>query len=365
MSSGSGREKRVTMITRRRTATVAATLVAMLAAGMSGAPAEKAVAADTNPTENPATPALSMADARIRAAKSGEPVEVVSLRDERSTTVANPDGTFTSSEYVQPVRVRKSGVWTDIDTTLVEQKNGTLAPAAALTAMSFSGGGDTTFAEIEKDGRTLALNWPDKLPEPKTDGPTATYTNVLPGVDLKVTASAEGFSHVLVVKSAEAAANPELARLELPVDTSSLELSETSDGGLAATDSGAGGDVFEAPQPVMWDSSKGAVPEPSVPETAEEETITPPDGAQVADVAVDLTPGTMTLNSRRGMLADADTVYPVYIDPVVKTVNRSGWTMVSSHYSTAEFWKFGDDEGLGRCPSDVSYRCSSNSDVKR
>ncbi|CAM5744200.1 hypothetical protein STAFG_4412 [Streptomyces afghaniensis 772] len=355
------------MNTRRRTATVATALVALLAAGMSGAPAaEKAVAFGAPTGENTDVPALSMADARTRAAKSGKPVEILSLRDEHSSTVANPNGTFTSTEYVQPVRVRKNGTWTDIDTTLVEQKNGTFAPKAALTAMSFSGGGGTTFAEIEKDGRTLALNWPNKLPKPKTDGSTATYGNVLPGVDLKVTARAEGFSHVLVVKNAEAAANPELARLALPIDTSSLKLSETASGGLAAADSGAGGNVFEAPQPVMWDSSKGAVPEePSAPDTAVGETATPPDGAQVADVAVDLTPGTMTLTPDPGMLTDADTVYPVYIDPVVRTANRSGWTMVSSHYSSAEFWKFDDDEGVGRCPSDVSYRCSSTSDVKR
>lgn len=368
MSSGSGRGKRVTMITGRRTATVAATLVALLAAGMSGVPAAgKAVASGAATDRDDDGPALSMADARAKAAKSGKPVEILSLRDERSSTVANPDGTFTSTEYVQPVRVRKNGAWTDIDTTLVEQKNGTFAPKAALTAMSFSGGGDTTFAEIEKDGRTLALNWPDELPKPTTDGSTATYTDVLPGVDLKVTASAEGFSHVLVVKNAEAAAHPDLATLELPVDTSSLELSETADGALTATDSAAGGDVFEAPQPVMWDSSEGPAEaaEPTTPATTGGETVTPPDGAQVADVAVDLEPGTMTLTPDASMLADADTVYPVYIDPVVRTANRTGWTMVSSHYSTAEFWKFGDDEGVGRCPSDVSYRCSSTSDVKR
>ncbi|MFE2067302.1 hypothetical protein ACFXDH_33815 [Streptomyces sp. NPDC059467] len=90
--------------------------------------------------------------------------------------------------------------------------------------MSFSGGGDSAFATIEKDGRSLALDWPGRLPKPKLDGSTATYPNVLDGVDLKVTASAEGFSHVLVVKNAKAAADPEPAKLRLPLDTTSVQL---------------------------------------------------------------------------------------------------------------------------------------------
>ncbi|WP_307621998.1 LamG-like jellyroll fold domain-containing protein [Streptomyces sp. V3I7] len=299
--------------------------------------------------------------AQAKAEKSGDPVEILSLRDERSTTVANPDGTFTTTEYVQPVRTRIDGKWTNIDTTLVKRKNGTYAPKAALSAMAFSGGGDSTFAEIDKDGHAVSLDWPGKLPKPKIDGSTATYANVLPGVDLKVTASAEGFSHVLVVKNAKAAANPRLEKLQLPVDTSSVKLKETGSGGLTATDNGAGGTIFEAPQPVMWDSSRAAADAPA----AEVSTQTPPEGAQVADVGVDVTSGTMTLTPDTGLLTDADTVYPVYIDPVFKTANSTGWTMVSSYYSNSEFWKFGDDEGVGLCPSNVSYRCSSSSDVKR
>ncbi|CAL9670257.1 hypothetical protein SUDANB176_07438 [Streptomyces sp. enrichment culture] len=355
---------------RHRTAAIGTALAALLTAGMSGAPAvgQPVASSAVNGKSNDG-PALSQADAQAKAAKSGKPVEILSLRDERSTTVANPDGTFTNNAYTQPVRVRKDGVWTDIDTTLVEQKNGTFAPKAALTAMSFSGGGGTTFAEIEKDGRTLSLDWPDKLPKPSIDRSTATYANVLPGVDLQVTASAEGFSHVLVVKNAKAAAHAELSRLELPVDTSSLKLKETPGGGLAAADSGSGDTVFEAPQPVMWDSSAAAASGPTAPPSAsgeaDEATATPPQGSQVADVAVDVTRDTMVLTPDAGMLADEDTVYPVYIDPVVKTANRSAWTMVSSYYSSAEFWKFDDDEGVGRCPSDVSYRCVSSSDVKR
>ncbi|MFI6405027.1 LamG-like jellyroll fold domain-containing protein [Streptomyces sp. NPDC050548] len=342
-----------------RSLVAAAAIAALLTPGLTAVPtpaAERTVSADT---DNNAS--LSPTAARTKAKKSGKPVEIQSLRDERSTTVANPDGTFTTKQYVQPVRTRVDGEWTDIDTTLVRQKNGTLAPKAALTAMSFSGGGGTTFATIQKDGHALSLDWPTKLPEPKTDGSTATYPNVLDGVDLKVTASAEGFSHVLVVKTAKAAAAPALAALQLPFDTDSVTLAEDTEGGLTATDPGAGGAVFEAPQPVMWDSSHGTEQAPA----AEESTQTPPEGAQVADVGVDVSSDTMTLTPDADLLTDADTVYPVYIDPVVKTASRSSWTMVSSYYSSSEFWKFDDDEGVGRCPSDVSVRCASSTDVKR
>ncbi|MFJ8021076.1 LamG-like jellyroll fold domain-containing protein [Streptomyces sp. NPDC096311] len=319
------------------------------------------------------SPALTQDAAQTKAAKSGDPVEVLSLRDERSTTVANPDGTFTVKQYVQPVRTRKNGKWAAIDTTLVKRSNGSYAPRAALSAMSFSGGGDTTFAEIEKDGRSFALDWLHELPKPEIDGSTATYKNVLDGVDLKVTASAEGFSHVLVVKSAKAAANPELAQLELPVDSTAVELNDAVGGGLTVTDSGSGGTVFEAPQPLMWDSSheNGAddgaksSPSPSAEAAGDTETVTPPDGAQVADVAVGLAPDSMTLTPDAGLLTGKDTVFPVYIDPVIKTANRSSWAMVSSHWSSNSYWKFDDDEGVGRCPSDVSFRCASNDDVKR
>ncbi|WP_240529908.1 hypothetical protein [Streptomyces mangrovisoli] len=265
-----------------RTAAAVTALAALLTAGLGAAPAlgQPAAAGHSARSAQSAgaakgTPSLTTSAAQAAAAKSGDRVEILSLRDERSTTYANPDGTFTTDEYVQPVRTRVDGKWTDIDTTLVRQKNGSYAPKAALSAMSFSGGGDTTFAEIQQDGRSLSLDWPEKLPKPTIDGSTATYTDVLPGVDLKVTASAEGFSHVLVVKNAKAAANPELDTLQLPVDTSSVKLKETAGGGLTATDTGSGGTVFEAPQPVMWDSSHTAADEPT---TDQENTQTPPRG---------------------------------------------------------------------------------------
>ncbi len=332
--------------------------------GLAGAPRPAAAA------EKDAPQVQSASDAQAEAAKSGEKVEVAALRNERSTTVANPDGTFTTTQYVQPIRTRKDGGWTEIDTTLVERPDGRYAPKAALSAMAFSGGGDTTFAEIDKDGRSLALGWPHELPRPRVTGSTATYGDVLEGVDLKVTASAEGFSHVLVVKDAKAAAHPDLAHLQLALDTDSVTLKETADGGLEAEADGGGGTVFEAPQPMMWDSGH-AVDAPRTGRSARkgmsgpDGVDVPPQGARISDVAVDADADSVTLEPDTGLLKGEDTVYPVYIDPVFKTAHRTGWTMVSSYYSSSEFWKFDDDEGVGRCPADVSYRCTSGSDVKR
>ncbi|MEV5310200.1 LamG-like jellyroll fold domain-containing protein [Streptomyces sp. NPDC052610] len=356
---------------RRRSVAVVTALAAVLTTGISGTPAAERTAQTTTKTDRlpDAKSAVTEGEAQAKAGEFGKPVEVLSLRDEHSTTVANPDGTFTVTEYVQPIRTRRNGEWTDIDTTLVKQKNGTYAPKAALSAMSFSGGGDKTFAEIEKDGHGLSLDWPEKLPKPSIDGPTATYADVMPGVDLKVTASADGFSHVLVVKNAEAAANPDLTELVLPIETTSVELETSPEGGLTAISSGAGGEVFEAPRPLMWDSGQKAetapTTEPSVPGADDTETSSPPDGAQVADVAVDVAPDSMTLTPDQDLLKGKDTVYPVYIDPVVKTANRTAWTMASSYYPSASFWKFSDHEGVGHCPADVSYRCADPSDVKR
>ncbi|MGX1367627.1 hypothetical protein RKD19_002986 [Streptomyces canus] len=350
-------------IRMRRPLVAAATIAALLTPGLSVLPSP---AAEQTSADSGTSTSLSPSAAQAKAKKSGKAVEIQTLRDERSTTVANPDGTFTTKQYVQPVRTRKDGKWTDIDTTLVKQKNGTLAPRAATTAMSFSGGSDTTFARIEKDGHGLSLDWPTKLPKPKIDGSTAVYADVLDGVDLKVTASAEGFSHILVVKNAEAAANPELAQLQLPVDTASVDLTEDPDGGLTATDPGAGGAVFEAPQPLMWDSAHDS-DQRAETETAsgDTESATPPEGAQVADVGLDVSGDTVTLTPDQSLLNDKDTVYPVYIDPVVKTASRTGWTMVSSYWSQNSYWKFDDNEGVGRCPADVSALCASSTDVKR
>lgn len=68
---------------------------------------------------------------------------------------------------------------------------------------------------MTKAGRELALTWPDALPAPVLSGATATYRDVLPGVDLRMEAQETGYTQLLVVNSAEAAANPKLSELRL------------------------------------------------------------------------------------------------------------------------------------------------------
>ncbi|MFI7342950.1 LamG-like jellyroll fold domain-containing protein [Streptomyces sp. NPDC050085] len=313
--------------------------------------------------------AVSAAAAVDAAADEGKRVEISTLRDERSQTFANPDGTFTVKEFAQPVRTRKDGKWVDIDTTLVRQPGGRLVPRAASAAMSISGGGDAAFATLVRDGKTMSFSWPSSLPEPVVAGSTATYASVLPDVDLVVTAQADGFSHVLVVKSAAAAANPKLAEIALPVTTKGVTVAEDDDGSLIAKDVTSGGTVFEAPQPVMWDSNGTSLGRAEHPVQA---GPGPPEGAQVADVQLAMKHGKMHLTPDVGLLRGKHTRYPVYIDPVAKTASRTGWTWVSSANPGLEGWKFSNSadgvesgKGVGRCPADVSVRCTGSNDVQR
>src|SRR5262245_50260363 len=106
----------------------------------------------------------------------------------------------------------RDGRWVDVDTTLVERPDGTIGPKAAATSLRLSDGeGDEPLIQADKAGRELELDWTlGDLPAPAIDGSHATYPEVLDGVDLVVTVTPTGFSHVLVVKNAEAAKNEKL-----------------------------------------------------------------------------------------------------------------------------------------------------------
>ncbi|GAA3867431.1 LamG domain-containing protein [Streptomyces lacrimifluminis] len=374
----------------------------------SASASERATSAQPASAEAESSTAATEDEALALAKRLGKKVEVLSQRGESSDLYATPEGQLESREYMRPVRTRVDGEWRPIDTSLAEIGTGTdkgmVAPKAASVGLAFSGGGEGPLVRLERAGRTFQLSWPGTVPAPRLDGDTATYPEILPDVDLRLAARPEGFTQLLVVKSAEAAQGEELAELRFQLSTEGLVARETATGGLEAVDEGAGGVVFEAPKPVMWDSSPGpqqtqgqgtdtadlaSFPDASsdaartgVSRTAatqtgavqalqtvqgveEAEEPGAGDSGRLEPVGVDIPASgdELVLTPDRELLTGPDTVYPVFIDPQVYTPRATAWTMASRYWDSTPQWKFnGDpDAGLGYCGWDY---CAPQ-DVKR
>ncbi|MGW3521887.1 VCBS repeat-containing protein, partial [Streptomyces hydrogenans] len=214
-----------------------AVVVAMSAGLLSLAPSGFAVpAAPAAPAADAADALgapLSERDAKVtakalkEAKETGKPVEIPSRRTETDEVFINPDGTARVDRSILPVRVRQGSKLVDIDPNLAAGADGRLAPKASAMAVSFSGGGDDVFATMIREGRTVTLTWPHgKLPKPTVNGRTATYANVLPGVDLTATADDVSFSHALVVKTPAAAKNPAVRSVDFGLRTRGLQVTQ-------------------------------------------------------------------------------------------------------------------------------------------
>src|SRR5947207_6557837 len=88
------------------------------------------------------------AEAARAARASGRRVEVVGRRGIVSETFANPDGSFTDTIHLTPVRVRRGSGWVPVDLTLREGPDGRVAPVASPTQVVLSGGGTGPFASL-------------------------------------------------------------------------------------------------------------------------------------------------------------------------------------------------------------------------
>lgn len=207
---------------------------------------------------------MSAADfALAKAKETGQPYELTSARTETSDTWALPTGKWSVKRHGTTVRIRRAGGWVATDPTLQFATDGKVKPKASAVAIAFSGGGTGPLLTGVKDGRTLSLTWPTALPKPTLAANVATYPNVLPDVDLQLKAEVEGFSQLLVVKTAAAAKHPDLATLKFKLDTVGLDVSRDATTGLLTAVNPAGEIVFTSPTPVMWDSTTtGAAPRP-------------------------------------------------------------------------------------------------------
>jgi hypothetical protein len=277
--------------------------------------------------------------ALARARQTGQRVEVETMRTETRQVFARPDGTMVLEQHPRPVRVRQAGRWVAADATLRQRPDGSIVPVATAVDLRFSGGGSEPLARMALGGRALQLGWQGELPEPSLTGDTATYPEVLPGVDLQVRADVDGFSHLFVVKSRAAARNKALAELSFPLSTSELSMKATKGGNLQAVD-GNGGTVFTASPPLMWDSS-GA----STARTSAAGEGAPADARQEI-MGVELAGKELVLRPNQDMIEDPATKFPVYLDPFFSAA-RGAWTAVWSTHRNSNFLNANDIARVG------------------
>jgi hypothetical protein len=330
---------------------------ALLAVLVAGALAVQTVAgtavAVAEPGPSPTTDTRSSSDVRTpqentaltEAQRTGQPVPVDGELTETSTVLANPDGTLTLRSHAKPVRTNKDGSWHDIDTGLVRAADGTLSPAATPVDVSFSAGGSAPLVTMRDGDKQFTLSWPSPLPVPVVEGASAIYPELLPGVDLRLTANSTGYSEVLVVKDEQAAANPALSSFTLHAATTGLDLTGTG-GTLSATDD-TGKVVFQGSTPIMWDSSTdenlGPAPTPTDPGGGKVSRI------DVDTAAVDTGPSTtakLTITPDSEALRGPDVQYPVYIDPLMSR-HKAAWLEVTS--TDWQYWNADMDAQVGRC----------------
>ncbi|NYH51392.1 hypothetical protein HNR06_000981 [Nocardiopsis arvandica] len=282
-------------------------------------------------------------DALALAAQSGERVQIPSLTDEKTQHFANPDGTLTAEISALPARVRSDDGWVDVDTTLVATDEGLVRPRAVGVDLAFSGGGQAPMVSLGLGSNSVDLGWEGELPTPTLDGDQATYADVLPDVDLVLTAGVEGFTQVLVVHTPEAAASPELAELELALDTAGVTMAADEHGNLNATGDEGGQSVFSAQAPTMWDST-GA----DQATDGEDLAVAPLTTSQVEPVETTVEVEALRLVPDQTMLTDETTEYPVYIDPSI-SVSRPNWAYVDRAYPNQEYFNPSEDKvGVGR-----------------
>ncbi|WP_345438306.1 LamG-like jellyroll fold domain-containing protein [Actinoallomurus vinaceus] len=315
--------------------------------------------------------AKSRVSALRKARATGEPTEVLEERSESQRVLANPDGSMTLEDYVQPKWVKRSDGWIPVDTSLVRKASGVLAPKATSADLSFSGGGDSALVTIAKGGDKLSLAWPWKLPTPVVDGDTATYPEAIPGVagvDLRLRAGSQGFSEQVIVKTREAAADPKLAQVRF---TASIQgggsLRSDGEGDIDFADS-AGTSLFHAPTPMMWDSAGGtgsttAKKISGSPRVAAEE---PGESTHQAQMDVSLSGQDLVVAPDQTMMRSPDTQFPVVLDPDWTTSKLgskgTAWADVSSsglHSYNGSEWKqvkVGHYEGWPGSPSSDTYR---------
>ncbi|MDX8143611.1 LamG domain-containing protein [Lentzea sp. BCCO 10_0061] len=244
--------------------------------------------------------------ATAAAKKYKKPVKVSGLTTEVSETVVEPDGKLAFTQSLKPERVKQGNKWVPVNTKVRKHSDGLIRPEAAAVDLKVSGKGKgKPLASVAKDGVEVGLTWLESLPEPKVDGAKTTYSEVWPGIDLTVEATAGGFSQLLVVKNADAAKSDKLRKITYGSHVSGGKLSQHD--GLLEVKDDKGNLRFTGDASQMWDAT-----------------------GRPAKMGVELTDTTLSVLPDQAFLSSPETKFPVSIDP------SYNWAGLKNHHAVAQ-----------------------------
>lgn len=191
-------------------------LTASLLTALPTSPAVAAPASEQVPTANASSPAAgdrtrfvdkALEAAQKKAKESGKRVEVPSRFSENMKVWANEDGETLHAElHTSPIHLEVEGkdgkkTWKAIDTTIVEQADGSYSPKFVKTPLKFGGENSKTVVTASGAEGKAVVGWGKKLPKPTLDGNTIIYRDaVAAGADLVVTALPDGFNQEVVLR---------------------------------------------------------------------------------------------------------------------------------------------------------------------
>ncbi|MEU7617365.1 LamG domain-containing protein [Micromonospora rifamycinica] len=294
------------------------------------------------------------AEAMTIAGQLGTSVEVRGSKSESSRLMATPDGTLMLESYPVPrwTDKRDGNGWRQINPKLEVSDSGVVVPVATLADTRFSSGGTAPLVQVRVDGGEVSMTWPTALPAPTLVGDTAVYASVLPDVDLRVRALVDGFTWVVVVKSAQAASNQELESLSMRMDTPGLSRRGRPGGGFDIVD-GSGKPLLSAGNALMWDSSGtpdsrategGSLNRTTALDGAAGVLSSAPDLANKVELPTEIVGPDLIIRPDLALLRGDDTIYPVVIDPWT-TINKSMWGYAGQQNATR-------DDGVARVGPD-------------
>ncbi|UUU25524.1 LamG-like jellyroll fold domain-containing protein [Streptomyces sp. DSM 40750] len=256
--------------------------------------------------------------------------EVKDKRKERERTFLNEDGTYTTRFYSEPVNFRaEDGSWKDIDTTLVPQEEsgpktmsaeeGDWETNSTETPIEFAGSADGDPLVRMQVGDGLSIGYAvdgASAAAGQADGSVITYPDVRRDADLELISGSDSVKETLVLKDADA---PTTWRFPLELRGLTAQIDEH--GSVVFADANGNRRAW---MPAGWmqdsnlaeDANEGAISS-GVTFGLDEAS-----GRQVLVVKLD-----------EEWLSAPERVFPVRVDPSVKSFDSTSGTYVQSPYN--------------------------------